>query len=115
MIKELQLWLWFFAARFGDQTGLDAAPQHHDTPRATPTRQPEFGFHGVKALAYTLPLASPPEPLDQTLDPRRLLELEEIGLPRLFHLGHHAFIAEGDVAAYQDGTLLRSELFEQLA
>jgi hypothetical protein len=75
----------------------------------------EFGFHRVKTLADTLPVAAPPEPLDQALDPSRLLELEEIALLDLFHRGHHAFIAEGDVAAHQDGTFLNSEPFEQQA
>jgi len=35
----------------------------------------------LKALAHALPVASPPELLDQTLDCRRLLGPEEVALP----------------------------------
>ncbi|TLD43687.1 MAG: hypothetical protein FAZ92_04054 [Accumulibacter sp.] len=102
-------------ARFGSQAGLDATAQDDHPSCRTPAGQAEFAFDSVKALAHTLPLALPPEPLDQTFDAGGLPELEEVGLVNLFHGGHYTLVAKSVVPAYQGGTFLGREPINQQA
>jgi len=107
-------WRATLAACPTNLTRFEALAQYHDAPFAVPTHQPELTFDSVKTLAEALPLTLLPEPLDLSLDARRLLELDEIALPNRFPRGHHASIAEGDVAAHQDGAFPWTEPIAQL-
>jgi len=68
-VQERQLVLRALVACFGNRAGFDAQAKDDHPPCTIPAAQAELAVDSVEALADALPVALPPEPLDQSLDP----------------------------------------------